>query len=74
MSALENLLDEVRIEAEMAVRTEYENTVIELRGQLKDLGAALAKAEGQARSWEVLAKKHQAELNGIKDTLAKLAK
>lgn len=37
MSALDDLLAEVRIEAEVAVRTEYENEVTRLRAHVAEL-------------------------------------
>lgn len=48
MSALENLLAEVRVEAEVAVRTEYENTVVKLRAENEDLLREIESLEAQA--------------------------
>lgn len=51
MSALENLLDEVRLEAEQAVRTEYENTVVEQRARITELENELATITKDRDLW-----------------------
>ena len=51
MSALDNLLDEVRLEAEQAVRTEYENTVIELRQSVRTMEESLAVSNSEWDKW-----------------------
>jgi hypothetical protein len=51
MSALENLLAEVRVEAEVAVRTEYENTVVNLREQVGFLADSVASLELDRDQW-----------------------
>lgn len=59
MSALDDLLAEVRVEAEIAVRTEYENTVVNLRAENEELireceslEAALFAAQDEYRELE----------------------
>lgn len=76
MSALDNLLDEVRIEAEMAVRTEYENTVIELRARVTELENELHSVRvshdnwrKSAKGWEDRIIKGQAALEKLAGTL-----
>lgn len=45
MSALDDLLAEVRIEAEVAVRTEYENEVNRLRAEVAELEKEVQQLE-----------------------------
>jgi hypothetical protein len=73
VSALDNLLDEVRLEAEQAVRTEYENTVIELRSKLTATETALATATSEWEKWRAEAKKSEDRLIKAADKLEKLA-
>ena len=51
MSALDNLLDEVRLEAKLAVQTEYENTVAEQRNQILELTTTLDTITKDRDKW-----------------------
>ena len=50
-NALTNLLDEVRAEAEKAVRTDYENTVILLREDVAQLRLELEQMTKSNAQW-----------------------
>ena len=76
MSALDNLLDEVRLEAEQAVRTEYENTVITLRARVTELENERHSLQVSHDGWRATANKLEdrwldlsARLQKLVDTL-----
>lgn len=70
MSALENLLAEVRVEAEAAVRTEYENTVVSLRSIVKGLEDDLRIANGEWDKWRDAYNKLVKEHDDLVDRVA----
>lgn len=72
MSALDNLLDEVRLEAEQVVRTEYENTVIELRGRVTDLEKEVTTLTKDRNLWRDAEKKIGAKYDDLLDTLGQV--
>ena len=72
MSALDNLLDEVRLEAEQAVRTEYENTVVELRARVTELENERHSLQKSHDGWRATANKLEDRLIKGRAALAKL--
>jgi hypothetical protein len=73
MSALDALLAEVRVEAELAVRTEYENTVVSLRSIVKGLEDDLRIANADRDKWAAQVKKLDDRLIRVRDALDKLS-
>ena len=73
MSALDNLLDEVRLEAEQAVRTEYENTVIELRAKVTELENERHSLQVSHDNWHALSQRLEDRLLRTRDALDKLS-
>jgi uncharacterized coiled-coil DUF342 family protein len=72
--ALSRLLDEVRIEAEMAVRTEYENTVASLRNQLVEVGGQLATITKDRDRWRDAENRLSAKYDDLLDNLGALVR
>jgi hypothetical protein len=73
VSALDNLLNEVRLEAELEVRTEYENTVVEQRARITELETALAVANNDREAWRSQANKYEDRIIKGQAALEKLA-
>lgn len=69
VGALEDLLAEVRVEAELAVRTEYENTVIKLRQEVEDLMKARDMANNEWDKWRDAYNKMSADNEAFVDAL-----
>jgi hypothetical protein len=72
MSALDALLAEVRVEAELAVRTEYENTVVQLRSIVAGLEDDLRIANADRDKWATYSKKLDDRIIRTRDALEKL--
>ena len=73
MSALDDLIDELRAEAEVKVRTEYENRITALEGELKHAQGTLVGLDHRHRSLEtdfaVLADRHSSLVAGLEALL-----